>query len=455
MARGLTKHNSADRPRSPQSRSSTAGAATGLNSQAPTDIIEASRFAPGQILRLKLDGSETATIVEVTATDHPPTHPGSSAYTVKVISTGETRTIDLERDCASWFFADAPGRISCKAGARLWSDHNAPTGPVSAAGTVDIQLAAWRRKSSGAAPPNAGLAILFQPSREEVEHAAGLDSNSSNGNKQSCTVALVLGQRDCGSSANSTKSTADSTAVVGSAEWIPPTRSGNAVIVSGRWAWTFPDDGQWYDGTTMFSTDTLTITATFEVAHQGARPERKNFTPAALAYAGAPGTRVALPPNVLGTSARHGTICGAPREDGTYTIRIDNGAEEVVDPRPYNTIPAPVYRYQPGTKLLMYKAATSEQPAAWVDGTVERFLGLATGNRHRLSGGLCGDIDLNCFNHTTTHRHCPSAQAFNTTCGAYLANILTDNATVQDAITGKRLKVADQLVVQHEQGRDV
>ncbi|KOO30937.1 hypothetical protein Ctob_010920 [Chrysochromulina tobinii] len=116
-----------------------------------------------------------------------------------------------------------------------------------------------------------------------------------------------------------------------------------------------------------------------------------------------------------------------------------------VDPQPSTVALAMSIQHAPGTRLLVLREG------ALLDVTVERCAGPEYGNRHTLRPAGSPDspearleVDLNELNHST--QRFGSAGAFEAARRRYLERTLQRGALVEDAITGRFLKIAEQLL---------
>ena len=173
------------------------------------------------------------------------------------------------------------------------------------------------------------------------------------------------------------------------------------------------------------------------------------------------GTRVALASSVSRQEAC-GTVVGDDAQ-GRAVVSIDNtrtrrafmswaagffgkGARGTVHgvavaPQPGALLPAPAVQHAPGTRLLVLREG------ALLDATVSgASLGAAHGSTRELELPMRGRaiVDLNALNHCVNRFE--SAAAFESARQQYCAAVAARGAWVEDAITGRVLKIEDQLL---------
>lgn len=144
-----------------------------------------------------------------------------------------------------------------------------------------------------------------------------------------------------------------------------------------------------------------------------------------MAYAVAPGMRLAVLPSKWQPEIRHGTVVRLFRK-GACIIRVDNGDEQCVDPRPSIVTPAALFHYSEDERLMV------SHEGLWTEVLVRRCFGGTFGNRHTLvlvqsADGECEiddptreaaaaskpaisfDLDLNEVNHASKLNPLPDA----------------------------------------------
>lgn len=187
-----------------------------------------------------------------------------------------------------------------------------------------------------------------------------------------------------------------------------------------------------------------------------------------LRYACQRGTRLALASSTSHQEAS-GTVVHLCERTGQMVVSIDNTRSfrtfvawarqhfgragrsvlhpVCVDPQPSTVALAMSIQHAPGTRLLVLR------DGALLDVTVERCAGHEFGNRHTLLLRPAGspdssearlEVDLNELNHST--QRFGSAGAFDAARRRYLERTLHRGALVEDAITGRFLKIAEQLL---------
>ncbi|KOO32236.1 protein nlrc3 [Chrysochromulina tobinii] len=126
--------------------------------------------------------------------------------------------------------------------------------------------------------------------------------------------------------------------------------------------------------------------------------------------------------------------------------------ETLVDPSPETTLRTSRHSYAPGTRLLVLQRFTMR------DTTVIEWLGagggvedVILGGRHRLryEAGPSGEAeeevrDLNDYNHS--QQSFDSEAAYDETRCVYCAGIVASENEVEDAITGNKLRIEDQMI---------
>ena len=126
--------------------------------------------------------------------------------------------------------------------------------------------------------------------------------------------------------------------------------------------------------------------------------------------------------------------------------------ETLVDPSPETTLRTSRHSYAPGTRLLVLQRFTMR------DTTVIEWLGagggvedVILGGRHRLryEAGPSGEAeeevrDLNDYNHS--QQSFDSEAAYDETRCEYCAGIVASENEVEDAITGNKLRIEDQMI---------
>ena len=181
----------------------------------------------------------------------------------------------------------------------------------------------------------------------------------------------------------------------------------------------------------------------------------------ALAYGCSRGTRLALTSHSSHQEASC-TVVGVD-PSGDLVISIDNTntlkaftswstahfgkASRTVlhgvrlDARPSTVVLSCRTGYAAGTRLLVLRGG------ALVDATVVQWLGAAYGNRHRLhlpGEGIEISYDVNPYNHTP---QCfESAVGLEAVRASYCAALMAKGQWVEDAITGRKLKIEEQLL---------
>ena len=182
--------------------------------------------------------------------------------------------------------------------------------------------------------------------------------------------------------------------------------------------------------------------------------------PTALAYAPSVGSRLALASpkkaqeacgTAVGLDATGSVVVAVDNTPGKAFIRWAASTQGksargilhplVVDPRPTTAVIAPSIVHEPGTRIVVL------HEGALVDVSVVAWAGARCGNRHdvQMSGsGECRAFDLNVLNHAV--QRFTSAAAFDRVRAAYISNVIEHGKWVEDAITGRVLRIEDQLL---------
>ena len=137
---------------------------------------------------------------------------------------------------------------------------------------------------------------------------------------------------------------------------------------------------------------------------------------------------------------RHGTLEGTDETTGLARVRVDNvDGEELVDAAP-------------GRLERLPRAAARDAPrrvAVLREGALVDAVATGGPGRARLNfeaGGAEADADLNDANHFELPPEIAGVAEWRDRRRAYLATLVRDGATVDDAITGRQLRIDDQLL---------
>lgn len=137
---------------------------------------------------------------------------------------------------------------------------------------------------------------------------------------------------------------------------------------------------------------------------------------------------------------RHGTLECTDETTGLARVRVDNvDCEELVDAAP-------------GQLERLPRAAARDAPrrvAVLREGALVDAIATGGPGRARLSfeaGGAEADVDLNDANHFEIPPEIAGVAEWRDRRRAYLATLVRDGATVDDAITGRQLRINDQLL---------
>ena len=457
-------------------------------------ISQLNRFAPGQVLRLNphQEGSRTRIVITDSGIDSDSTSGANYRFKNLEFDASSDNSYDhdhgiinLELDCGHWYFADTVGPISKQTGIKLWDNTQ-----KSAASKIKAQ--------DGVLPVEKILEVPIKPRLQAVSsntsnlslcfHINAIKSQCEkkikqwtqkyiNDNKklEDCedkeiTLLMKLYCDDSQTASHVVHKTQMPSIGYVVVKLDPPSKLSisdpNLVKCI---VWNIKSD--WQDVSDMVTAEGIvTYKISFQLEDHNNRNmsietkkkeekegEKKsdekekeemidlNFdvTPA-MKYVCGIGQRFQLPNKPFGDSGRHVTVT-AFNKDGTYSIRTDNNENndaDHFDPTPFTAVPAPIYRYEAGTQLILL---LDDVKGSVIDDTVVRFLGPSQGNRHEMS--RLGLVDLNCFNHAVTRTHITSSAVFKAACLDYLETVKEKNAIVQDAITGKALHIQDQVVV--------
>lgn len=204
-----------------------------------------------------------------------------------------------------------------------------------------------------------------------------------------------------------------------------------------------------------------TLEVGFSDGSRGQPPMHLSLQASALAYATAPGSRLALATSRTAEEAC-GTVVHFDERTGEVVLCVDNAASArqfaawsrmfhgklartalhpvKVEPRPSSVTLAMSVAHAAGTRLSVL------HHGALLDVTVVSWQGPRHGNRHtlRLPDGSEAAVDLNEMNHAAQRFAC--AAGFAASRAAYIEHVCDSGQWVEDAITGRVLKIEDQLL---------
>ena len=216
----------------------------------------------------------------------------------------------------------------------------------------------------------------------------------------------------------------------------------------------FEDD---YIEASRFLTASQECTVEVGEDQAAARPQL-TLQPTELAYGCTRGARVSIASGVSHEEASGTVVSVSP--SGEAIISVDNADTPRsfsawanshfakipralcalrIDARPATIVMSPGVHHPPGTRLLVMR------DGALVDAAVANWLGVDYGNRHTLvfADGT-HTVDLNTYNHTV--QRFESAAAFEACRAAYCQKLIDEGRFVEDAITGRCLKIEEQLL---------
>ncbi|CAE7204717.1 prsA [Symbiodinium natans] len=182
---------------------------------------------------------------------------------------------------------------------------------------------------------------------------------------------------------------------------------------------------------------------TLEHARKRMSTVRLRIKPTRLAYvASEPGLRLGLssPSSVQDRLATLVSLI----DSGELLVKVDGGEEEILDPRPSTVVVASTVERPAGCPvLLLYDEENL------VQAEVLAYMGRHLGSRHRVryqSGGVPEEleVDLNEMNHSLLRF--ASLREFEEARIAYCKQVVEDGRYIEDAITGNRVDISEQIV---------
>eukprot|EP00242_Pyramimonas_sp_CCMP2087_P002138 CAMPEP_0198232874 /NCGR_PEP_ID=MMETSP1445-20131203/115952_1 /TAXON_ID=36898 /ORGANISM="Pyramimonas sp., Strain CCMP2087" /LENGTH=667 /DNA_ID=CAMNT_0043913561 /DNA_START=14 /DNA_END=2015 /DNA_ORIENTATION=+ len=186
------------------------------------------------------------------------------------------------------------------------------------------------------------------------------------------------------------------------------------------------------------------------------KPEDKDSSLRMEAYAGcAPGLRLVVPcviaDNGHPVESRFGTVMQlSDSADEGFVFQVDNNAKktELLDLRPAMQIriAPPAHTYSEGQRLLVVFDNTirdAEVCARPLDSSHKQSGGENTARLRLVGDGSMVDLDLNPFNHCVGRLDADTTEAVRI---QFCADILGNGEFVEDGITGRRLRIRDQLI---------
>ena len=166
---------------------------------------------------------------------------------------------------------------------------------------------------------------------------------------------------------------------------------------------------------------------------------RLRVKPTKLAYAASePGLRLGLSSSIK-VQDRVATLV-KQLETGEVLVKVDNGEEEIIDPRPRTVVAASSIARAPGIQILLLHDGEHLLHAEVEESARKQNL-----LRHIVvHNGTRQEFDLNEMNHSL--QRFSSAQEFEEARMAYCRQIMEDGRYIEDAITGNRVDISEQIV---------
>lgn len=171
---------------------------------------------------------------------------------------------------------------------------------------------------------------------------------------------------------------------------------------------------------------------------------RLRIKPTRLAYATSEqGLRLGLS-SPLKVQDRSATLV-KQLDTGEILVKVDNGQEEIVDARPRTVVGSNQIQRIPGSEILLLHDGEH-----LVHAKVLEVFDRKHGNRHRVAcHGADGaeqnvEVDLNEMNHSSQRFN--SAEEFEEARALYCRKITQEGRYIEDAITGNRVDISEQIV---------
>ncbi|CAE7906762.1 unnamed protein product, partial [Symbiodinium microadriaticum] len=182
---------------------------------------------------------------------------------------------------------------------------------------------------------------------------------------------------------------------------------------------------------------------TLEYARKRGSTVRLRVKPTRLAYAASePGLRLGLS-SPSSVQDRLATLVSFS-DSGEVLVKVDGGEEEMLDPRPSTVVVASTVERAAGCQVLLL-----HDEEHLVQAEVVGYLGRHLGSRHRVRYTTAGaseehEVDLNEMNHSL--QRFASLHDFEATRIAYCKKVVEDGRYIEDAITGNRVDISEQIV---------